>query len=239
MEIYEDQESSASSSCSDVVVLASLTNSTMVTTHKRKAGRKKFKETRHPIFRGVRERNKGKWVCEVREPNKKSRIWLGTYPSPDMAARAYDVAAIALRGKSATLNFLDSTWLLPRAKSATPKDIQLAALQAAESFRPASTTTTICSPSSSSSSLSFTNPVDTADELPHVEEQEKQGENVKTSATTTPPTTSTFIDEEALFNMPGLLESMAEGMLLTPPSMKQRFNWDDMDRHIDSSLWTD
>lgn len=37
-----------------------------------------------------------------------------------------------------------------------------------------------------------------------------------------------FIGEDALFNMSGLLESMAEGMLLTPPAALQRekVDWD-------------
>ncbi|KAH0702614.1 hypothetical protein KY290_017930 [Solanum tuberosum] len=103
---------------------------------KKPAGRKKFRETRHPVYRGVRMRNSGKWVCEVREPNKKSRIWLGTYPTAEMAARAHDVAAIALRGGSACLNFADSAWRLPTPASSDTKDIQKAAAEAAESFRP-------------------------------------------------------------------------------------------------------
>ncbi|MFS7911413.1 putative transcription factor AP2-EREBP family [Helianthus anomalus] len=41
---------------------------------KKRAGRKKFKETRHPVYGGVRRRNPGKWVCEVREPNNQSRV---------------------------------------------------------------------------------------------------------------------------------------------------------------------
>ncbi|XP_010919216.1 dehydration-responsive element-binding protein 1G [Elaeis guineensis] len=103
---------------------------------KRRAGRTKFRETRHPVYKGVRRRNADKWVCEVREPNKKSRIWLGTFPTAEMAARAHDVAAMALRGRSACLNFADSPWLCPVPRSSNPKDIQRAAMEAAEAFRP-------------------------------------------------------------------------------------------------------
>ncbi|MED6163953.1 hypothetical protein PIB30_085010 [Stylosanthes scabra] len=103
---------------------------------KKRAGRRVFKETRHPVYRGVRRRNNNKWVCEIRVPNNanNTRIWLGTYPTPEMAARAHDVAALALRGKSACLNFSDSASRLQLPPSTDPEEIRRAAVEAAAAF---------------------------------------------------------------------------------------------------------
>ncbi|XP_020167750.1 dehydration-responsive element-binding protein 1H-like [Aegilops tauschii subsp. strangulata] len=106
---------------------------------KRPAGRTKFRETRHPVYRGVRRRgNARRWVCEVRVPGKRgARLWLGTYLTAEAAARANDAAMLALGGRSARcLNFADSAWLLAVPSALSDRaDVRRAALQAVADFQ--------------------------------------------------------------------------------------------------------
>ncbi|KAK4345924.1 hypothetical protein RND71_036100 [Anisodus tanguticus] len=67
-------------------------------------GRKRSKGSNN--FVGVRQRTSGKWVAEIKDTTKKIRMWLGTYEAAEEAARAYDQAAVLLRGPNTRTNFL-------------------------------------------------------------------------------------------------------------------------------------
>ncbi|CAI0414352.1 unnamed protein product, partial [Linum tenue] len=158
-----------------------------------------FQETRHPVYRGVRSRKGDKWVCELREPNTGTRVWLGTYPDPEMAARAHDVAALAFRGKSACLNFADSAWRLPIPASTDTDDVRRAAAEAAEMFRPGGGSETEAADAAA------------ADEEEH---------SIRSTTTAADDVYSSCYVEEGeleVVDLPRLLSEMAEGLLLSPP----------------------
>ncbi|XP_052180490.1 ethylene-responsive transcription factor ERF016-like [Diospyros lotus] len=80
-------------------------------------------------YKGVRMRKWGKWVAEVRQPNSRERIWLGSYGTAEEAARAYDAAVFCLRGPGAALNFPNDPPDIPSASELSPYEIQVAASQ--------------------------------------------------------------------------------------------------------------
>lgn len=167
---------------------------------------------RHPVYRGIRFRS-GKWVSEIREPRKTTRIWLGTYPIPDMAAAAYDVAALALKGPDTALNFPNSLLSYPIPASTSASDIRAAAARAAESRLPPR-------PETGSEQAGTTS--------------SKKEESSSSGLAAT----EKFIDEEELLNMPNLLVDMAEGMMVSPPRIMSTSSDDSPGNSDGENLWS-
>ncbi|RDY10148.1 Ethylene-responsive transcription factor ERF017, partial [Mucuna pruriens] len=115
------------------------------------------------MYKGVRKRKWGKWVSEIRLPNSRERIWLGSYDTQEKAARAFDAALYCLRGKTATFNFPDTPHnletnvvVLPR-QSLSPQQIQEVAANFANIHPPTDTASQEQEPSSNSPSESKSN----------------------------------------------------------------------------------
>ncbi|KAF8780220.1 hypothetical protein HU200_001888 [Digitaria exilis] len=167
-------------------------------------GRRVRADTRHPVYRGIRYRG-GKWVSEIREPGKSNRIWLGTYATPEMAAAAYDAAALALRGAEAALNFPGAAAARPAPASSSPDDIRAAAASAAAAM---------VGPGGGQCAGHYSH-------LPQQPAGESCGSEAAAGASSEQRAGESrrIVDEDEVFQMPRLLEGMAEGLMMSPPRL--------------------
>lgn len=87
----------------DVAELPEMKRTGVTVRSRRKAAREAAKI---PHYRGVRQRPWGKFAAEIRNSGKNgARVWLGTFDTAELAALAYDHAALQMRGCKALLNF--------------------------------------------------------------------------------------------------------------------------------------
>ncbi|KAK1432259.1 hypothetical protein QVD17_09154 [Tagetes erecta] len=147
-------------------------------------------------YKGVRMRSWGSWVSEIRAPNQKTRIWLGSYSTPEAAARAYDAALLCLKGPTANLNFSHTEYNHYHPSTTTtamsPKSIQKIAAAAAAAATttpqssPLSSSPQPASPPPSSPSYSSSLSISSTTTPPYI--------SSLSSSTTTPPPTNIFED---------------------------------------------
>lgn len=93
----------------------------------------------HRRFRGIRLKD-NKWISEIRPSCAKRTVWLGTYPTEEEAARAFDAGIFYYRKFNIPYNFSDSPEVLPAVnqgpQEVSAKFVKIEARRNAQRARP-------------------------------------------------------------------------------------------------------
>lgn len=191
-------------------------------------------------YKGVRKRKWGKYVSEIRLPNCRERIWLGSYDTAEKAARAFDAALFCLRGRNAKFNFPDNPPEIENGRSMTPPEIQVAAARFAQAA--VSTSGRADDLDSQSDSLSSSEAFQQAESpCPSVSD----GAALRETDFTDIPLDNAFLDqflnmgaENNISNF-GLFPGFDDlsGDFLAPPLPSVDYYWPDNGEELSSQLW--
>ncbi|MCO5550339.1 hypothetical protein L7F22_003823 [Adiantum nelumboides] len=112
---------------------ASITHTRRTTLPKKKHSESIGSEHVTKAYLGVRMWRWGRWVSKIRQPKKRSHIWLGSHSTSKAAAKAYDMELYYMRGPLAGLHF---QYLIPIGEDPpadlSPRAVQKAAIEAGQ-----------------------------------------------------------------------------------------------------------
>lgn len=149
----------------------------------------------------------GKWVSEIRDPQKKKRIWLGSFRSEAEAAHAFDAAALmCLRNPISQLNFPEQYYKLPSGSHGHYSTRQIQAAAAAAAAASVGRSFSYHHFMSASTASSFD-----SDDTQELEDITYEESSYQAPSSTTQ---STYFDEDI-----NLVTEMARGMLMQPPTL--------------------
>ncbi|KAL0460087.1 UNVERIFIED_CONTAM: Dehydration-responsive element-binding protein 1F [Sesamum latifolium] len=188
--------------------------------HKKRAGQKIFKETRHPSTEEYAGGAPANGCVKSASPTRNQEYGWGHSPTRRRQPSRRR-AALALRGENAPLNFPDSARLLPRAPSSSSR-------HSTKRYEMISSGGTPLLGTHRQANFDQTRTVSVENGTERASDSE--GNDAGRVG---------FVDEEAMFNMPVLLDSLAEGLLLTPLAMSEGFSWshDESDDDVELKLW--